>query len=66
VIDGSRCNATVHAGCGEPAAVAYVGVSPRRVAVDELTRTIYVTNAGSNSVTIVDGRTCNGRVHTGC
>ena len=66
VIDGSRCNAGVHTGCGKRAAVAFVGSSPRRVAVDELTSTVYVTNAGSNSVTMLNGRTCNGRVRTGC
>jgi YVTN family beta-propeller protein len=66
VIDGSTCNAKVHRGCGRRAAVAPVGYSPRRVAVDERTNTIYVTNAGSNSVTMLNGRTCNGRVRTGC
>lgn len=66
VINGATCNATVHTGCGQRAAVAPVGVSPRRIAVDELTNTIYVTNAGSNTVTMLNGRTCNGRVHTGC
>ncbi len=66
VIDGSTCNAAVRSGCGQAAAVAPVGVSPRRVAVDAVTNTIYVTNAGSNSVTMLNGRTCNGAVHTGC
>jgi YVTN family beta-propeller protein len=66
VINGATCNATVHTGCGQRAAVASVGLSPRRVAVDELTNTIYVTNAGSNSVTMLDGRTCNGRTRSGC
>ena len=66
VINGATCNATVHSGCSQQAAVAPVGVSPRRVAVDPVTNTIYVTNAGSNSVTMLDGRTCNGRVHSGC
>jgi YVTN family beta-propeller protein len=66
VIDGATCNATVHSGCDGPVAYAAVGISPRRVAVDEVTNTIYVTNAGSNSVTMLDGRTCNGRVRTGC
>jgi DNA-binding beta-propeller fold protein YncE len=65
VIDGASCNATVHSGCTRRAAVARVGLSPRRVVVDEVTNTIYVTNAGADSVTILDGRTCNGRVHTG-
>ena len=46
--------------------MAPVGISPRRIAVDESTNTIYVTNAGSNSVTMLNGRTCNGRVHSGC
>lgn len=66
VIDGTTCNARVRAGCSQRAAVAPVGLSPRRVAVDEATNTVYVTNAGSDTVTIIDGRTCNGRVHTGC
>ena len=38
----------------------------RFMAVDEATNTVYVTNAGSNTVTMLNGRTCNGRVHTGC
>ena len=66
VIDGATCDATIQSGCSQMAAVAPVGVSPRRVAVDELTNTIYVTNAGSNSVTMLNGRTCNGAVHSGC
>lgn len=66
VIDGSSCNATVHRGCRRSAPQAPVGISPRRVVVDEATNTVYVTNAGSNSVTMLNGRTCNGRVHRGC
>ena len=66
VIDGSTCNGRVHSGCGRHAGVAPVGMSPRRVAVDEVTNTVYVTNAGSNTVTVLNGRTCNGRVHRGC
>ena len=66
VIDGRTCNAGVHTGCGRRAAVAPVGLSPRRLVVDEVTNTVYVTNAGSDTVTMLDGRTCNGRTHTGC
>ena len=66
VINGATCNAAVHTGCGQHAPVAAVGISPRRVAIDPVTNTIYVTNAGSNSVTMLDGRTCNGQVHSGC
>jgi YVTN family beta-propeller protein len=66
VIDGSTCNAVVHSGCGQRPALAPVGLSPRRVAVDDRTSTIYVTNASSNTVTMLDGATCNGHVHGGC
>jgi YVTN family beta-propeller protein len=66
VIDGSTCNATVHSGCARQAPQTAVGISPRRVVVDEVTNTVYVTNAGSNSVSVLNGRTCNGRVHSGC
>jgi len=66
VIDGATCNASVHTGCRQHAPQAPVGLSPRRVAVDEVTSTVYVTNAGSNTVTILDGRTCNGRARSGC
>jgi YVTN family beta-propeller protein len=66
VIDGSTCNASVQRGCGQVAPQAPVGISPRRVVVDDLTNTVYVTNAGSNSVTMLDGRTCNAHVRTGC
>jgi YVTN family beta-propeller protein len=66
IIDGRTCNATRHSGCGRRASFAGVGMSPRRVAVDERTNTIYVTNAASDTVTMLDGRTCNGRVHSGC
>ena len=67
VIDGATCNATVHSACGQQPTAAPVGPSPRRLAVDPRRRdTIYVTNAGSNTVTMLDGRTCNGNVHSGC
>jgi DNA-binding beta-propeller fold protein YncE len=66
VIDGSTCNAEDHGGCGRIGVQARVGLSPRRVAVDEVTNTVYVTNALSNSVTMLNGRTCNGRIRTGC
>jgi DNA-binding beta-propeller fold protein YncE len=66
VIDGATCNAEVRGGCGQHAYAAPVGLSPRRVAIDEQTNTIYVTNAGSDSVTIIDGSSCDGATHRGC
>jgi DNA-binding beta-propeller fold protein YncE len=66
VINGATCNALVHRGCGQAAPQAAVGISPRRVVVDEVTNTVYVTNAGSNSVTMLNGRTCNRSERRGC
>jgi YVTN family beta-propeller protein len=66
VIDGATCSARVRSGCRKRRAVTRVGTSPRRIAVDERANTIYVTNAWSNTVTMIDGRTCNGRVRRGC
>jgi len=66
VINGASCNARMHSACDQKPAMAPVGNSPRRVAVDPRTDTVYVTNADSNSVTILDGRTCDGHMHGGC
>jgi DNA-binding beta-propeller fold protein YncE len=66
VINGATCNATVHSGCRRRAPQAPVGLSPRRIAIDEATNTIYVTNAGSDTVTMLNGGTCDARVDTGC
>jgi YVTN family beta-propeller protein len=66
VIDGATCNATVRSACDQNPAAAPVGISPRRIVVDPRTETVYVTNAGSNTVTMLNGRTCDGKVHSGC
>ncbi len=42
-----------------------VGVNPVGVAVDQATNTVYVANA-SNTVSVIDGATCNARVTSGC
>lgn len=66
VIDGATCNATVRSACDQKPTAAPVGLSPRRVVVDPRSGTVYVTNAGSNSVTMLNGRTCDGKIHSGC
>ena len=67
VIDGATCNGTVHSGLrAEDGRGARSARARAASLVDELTNTVYVTNAGSNTVTVLNGRTCNGRVHRGC
>ncbi len=39
---------------------------PAAAAVDPTTDTIYVANDASDTVSVIDGSTCNGAVHSGC
>jgi DNA-binding beta-propeller fold protein YncE len=66
VINGATCNATVTSGCGHSVATAMVGSQPEYLAVDQATDTIYVPNDADNTVSVIDGRTCNATVTSGC
>jgi DNA-binding beta-propeller fold protein YncE len=66
VIDGASCNATNHSGCGQAPAVVDVGRLPFDLAINEDTDTIYVVNAKDNTVSVINGATCNGTNHSGC
>ena len=43
-----------------------VGNGPLGVAVDQATNTIYVANSGENTVSVIDGATCNAMNTSGC
>jgi YVTN family beta-propeller protein len=66
VIDGSHCNAAVVSGCGKPATSVTIGDGPAVLTVDSTTNTVYVANFNSGNVALIDGRTCNGSVTSGC
>lgn len=71
VIDATTCNATQHSGCGQAPPTVTVGVDPMGIAVNPVTNTVYVTNrgpggVGGNTVSVIDGTTCNGVQHSGC
>jgi DNA-binding beta-propeller fold protein YncE len=66
VIDGATCNASVHASCNQPQATTTVGASPSDLVVDEVSNTIYVANRNSNTISVVDGRHCQGSDTSGC
>ena len=66
VIDGATCNATVMTGCGQTPPTVTVGQSPFALAVNQATNTVYVPNSGSNTVSVIDGATCDATVTTGC
>ena len=60
IVDGRHCSAANRAGCRAAPPTVRVGVDPQFLAVDETTHTLYVANSGSDSVSVIDGRT--GRV----
>ena len=66
VINGATCNALTSADCNQTAATVPVGNGPFALAVDRLTDTVYVANSGDNTVSVIDGATCNGTHHAGC
>jgi YVTN family beta-propeller protein len=66
VINGGTCNATITSGCGQDPPVIKVGSRPDGVAVDQATDTVYVTNGGDNTVSVINGATCNATITSGC
>jgi DNA-binding beta-propeller fold protein YncE len=66
VIDGRSCNGSYTTGCGQTWPTVAVGASPQALAVNTGTNTIYVTNTNDNTVSVIDGSTCNGSNHSGC
>jgi DNA-binding beta-propeller fold protein YncE len=66
VINGATCNGTNHTGCGQAPATAQAGFGSVGIAIDPATNMVYVANVEDTSVTVINGNTCNGTVHTGC
>jgi DNA-binding beta-propeller fold protein YncE len=66
VIDGRHCQGTDVSGCKGPWPTLTVGNEPFTVAVDEATDTLYVPSATGNTVSVVNGATCNALVTSGC
>lgn len=67
VINGAVCNAATTRGCGQtPTTVAVGDQNFGSVAVDQTKHLVYVTNAHDDTVSVIDGSTCNGTTHTSC
>jgi DNA-binding beta-propeller fold protein YncE len=66
VLNGAICDAVTSAGCNQTAATVDVGNGPSALAVDQLTDTVYVSNQADNTVSVIDGATCNGNHPGGC
>jgi YVTN family beta-propeller protein len=71
VVDGNTCNATNRSGCGHAWPTVATGDGPQAVAVDPKTDTVYSANvgvgfSGGDTVSVVDGSTCNSHTTSGC
>ena len=70
VLDGATCNAQVTSGCGQALKTVEVGPFPVAIAIDQDSDTVYVANNGINgagdTVSVIDGATCNGTQSSGC
>ena len=70
VVNAATCNATHTSGCGQTPAVVKVGAGTAVLAVSAATDTIYAPNSGSSfsgdTMSVINGATCNGTSHSGC
>jgi len=70
VIDTATCNAETISGCGQAPATVAAGDDPFGIALDPITDTVYVTDLGpsdlGDTVSVIDGATCNALVRSGC
>jgi DNA-binding beta-propeller fold protein YncE len=71
VIDSRHCNTRDVSACAGPWPTITVGDGtptddPSGIAIDERTHTVYVSNAGANTVSVFNGATCNAEVTFGC
>ena len=65
VLNASTCNALQASGCVSTTPSVQVGNGPVAIAVDQATDTIYVVNSNSNTVSVINGATCNAEQHLG-
>jgi YVTN family beta-propeller protein len=66
MINGSTCNGTVTSGCGNTPPMVQVGDSPGEIVIDPTTKTIYVINQGSSTISVINAGTCNATNQSGC
>jgi DNA-binding beta-propeller fold protein YncE len=66
MINTRTCDAASTAGCATRARAFPAGLSPRRIAVDPVTGTVYVVNTGASTISMIDYRTCGATRSSGC
>jgi DNA-binding beta-propeller fold protein YncE len=66
VINGATCNGTDHSGCGRTPPAVPTGIGTGFVAVDSALHTVFAVNAGDDTLSAINTRTCDGTVTSGC
>ncbi len=70
VVNTATCNASNTSGCGQAPAAVKVGQGTSVLAVSAATDTVYGPNAGlgfnGDTMSVINGATCNGTNHSGC
>jgi DNA-binding beta-propeller fold protein YncE len=66
VDNAATCNAQVTTGCAQTAAVVTVAPINFVLAISVKTDTIYAPSVATNTVSIINGATCNASDHSGC
>ncbi len=70
VINAATCNATTTGGCDNPVRSIPDKRGPAWIDIDRATGTVYVADGGTSSpgdtVSVINGRTCNGHTGRGC
>ncbi len=66
MIDTTRCNARITAGCGSVPGTVKVGYLPLGVAIDDRSGEVFVSNVGDSTVSVIDGTRCNAVTTVAC
>jgi DNA-binding beta-propeller fold protein YncE len=71
VVNAATCNAEVTSGCGQHPGVVAVGEGTYVLAVSDKTNTVYAPSTGvpfasGDTVSVINGATCNGTDFSGC
>jgi YVTN family beta-propeller protein len=66
MVNAATCNAADHGSCRSAQATFPVGASPRRIAVDTATHTVYIVNVLASTVSVINSLSCNASDTHGC
>jgi len=66
VVDENACNQHKTAGCNQTWPTIPVGTTPFRVAINKTTNTVYVSNRGDGTLSVINGATCNASITSSC